>query len=57
MSEGGEQVKQRPGDDDVVVETDVERNEDDSEAHTWEQNGNRLKSSNKRLLHGFRLTV
>lgn len=32
--EGGEEVVQRPCDDDVVEEAHVERDEDDSEAHT-----------------------
>lgn len=32
--EGGEEVEQGPGDDDVVVEAHVEGNEDDCKAHT-----------------------
>lgn len=33
--EGGEEVVQCPGNDDIVEEAHVERNEDDGEAHTW----------------------
>lgn len=32
--EGGEEVEQRPGDDDIVVETNIEGDEDDREAYT-----------------------
>lgn len=32
--EGGEEVMQRPGNDDVVEEANVERDQDDCEAHT-----------------------
>lgn len=32
--ERGEEVEQRPGDDDVIVETDVEGNEDHRKADT-----------------------
>lgn len=33
--EGGEEVVQGPGDDDVVEEAHVQRDEDDREAHAW----------------------
>lgn len=36
--EGGEEIVQRPGDDDVVEEAHVQRDEDDREAHAWGEN-------------------
>ena len=32
--EGGKEVMQRPGDDDIVEEANVERDQDDCETHT-----------------------
>lgn len=33
-SKRGEEVEQRPGDDDIIVETDVEGNEDHCKSYT-----------------------
>lgn len=35
--ERGEEVVERPGDDDIVVEADVQSDEDDSVANSWWQ--------------------
>lgn len=41
-SEGGKEIVQCPGDDDVIEEAHIERDEDDSEAHAWDS-GQRVR--------------
>lgn len=42
---------QRPGDNDVVEETDVQRDEDDREAHAWGGRAERRQHVPARLPH------
>lgn len=42
--EGGEEVVQCPGDDDIVEEAHVERDEDNSEAHTCDDSRANISS-------------
>lgn len=52
--EGGEEVVQCPRDDDVVEEAHVERDEDDSEAHTCDDSRASISSMPLPIIYSLR---